>query len=73
MDFLKKLNGIKSQNKHEYFGTFNGIDWSISGYRDGNKVWWYLTDNEGENPTPANNLNEALKFMYGNLTYNPTK
>jgi hypothetical protein len=70
MKTLIEINGVKSENKLQYFGTYMGVEWVLDGLRDGNKVWWYLTENGEENPQPVNNLKEALVAMKENIDYN---
>lgn len=70
MATLKEINGKSSENKLEYFGEYKGVNWVISGLRDGNKVWWYLTDDiDGRIDTPAENLNDAIEFIKSNIDY----
>ena len=69
MKALTTINATKSINEYEYFGVYRGVEWELSGMRDGNKVWWTLTDNEGENPMPAENLEDAAKAMKENIDY----
>lgn len=66
---LKKLNAINSENNLEYFGKYKGIEWTLTGERDGNKVWWTLKDSEGESEMPAPNLDLAIKVMIENIDY----
>jgi len=70
MTELKKINATKSVKNLEYFGTYRGVEWLLTGLRSGNKVWWYLTDDEGKFPQPADNLKEAATAMKENIDYN---
>jgi hypothetical protein len=73
MTTLADINAKKSENRLEYFGEYKGVEWILNGERDGNKVWWYLTDDEGENPMPAENLQDAVEAMKENIDYNTSK
>lgn len=66
---IKKLNGIKGQDSLNYFGTYKSVEWIIEGERDGNKVWWYLTEDGVYNDFPAPNLKNALESMIENIEY----
>ncbi len=66
---LKNINAIKGQESYSYFGTYKNIEWILKGKKSNNKVWWYLTDNEGENPMPADNLKDATIAMKENIDY----
>jgi len=69
MKDLRNINALNSSTKLQYFGTYRGVEWILTGLRDGNKVWWYLTDQDGELPQPAENLKSAAIDMKNNIDY----
>jgi len=69
MKALTDINAKKSINSLEYFGEYKGVEWVLNGQRDGNKVWWYLTEDNVENPMPAENLEDAATSIKENVDY----
>ena len=66
---LKGINAIMSCNQYEYFGTYRGIEWILNGLRDGNKVWWYITDMDGQQDMPTTNLADAVECLKSDIDY----
>jgi len=72
---MKNFNQTKQKsiNRGEWFGTYKGVEWMVTTYRDGNKCWYYISEDGIENPSPAESIESAFKALKNNIDYNPTK
>ncbi len=66
---MEKLKIIKSVKENEYFGNYRGIEWIVQGIKDGNKMWWYLTQNGEKLDTPTLSKKETFNNLKENIDY----
>jgi len=66
----RELGATKSINHGEWFGTYKDVEWQVTSHRDGNKVWYYIQDqNNGDNFMPTENLYDAFDAIKSNIDY----
>ena len=68
---MKNFNKTKTKsiNRGEWFGTYKGIEWILTTFRDGNKSWYYITIDGVENPSPSENIDFSFKCIKDNINY----